>query len=103
VAHLYDPWHPAVLQLLNHTISSANRVGRSVCVCGEMAGDPAFTEMLLGMGLRCFSMHPGRISAVKQRVLRADTRALAECLPAVLAAADPEQAMARAVATRQSR
>ena len=103
VAHLYDPWHPAVLQLLNHTISSANRVGRSVCVCGEMAGDPAFTELLLGMGLRCFSMHPGRISAVKQRVLRADTRALAEQLPGVLAAADPEQAMARGVAARQAR
>ncbi len=103
VAHLYDPWHPAVLQLLSHTISSANRVGRSVCVCGEMAGDPAFTELLLGMGLRCFSMHPGRISAVKQRVLRADTRGLAESLAGVLAAADPEQAMARAVAARQAR
>ena len=100
VAHLYDPWHPAVLELLNHTISSARRANRSVCVCGEMAGDPAFTEVLLAMGLRCFSMHPARISAIKQRVLRADTRLLVELLPAVLNAADPEQVLSQATAAR---
>lgn len=100
VAHLYDPWHPAVLELLNHTISSARRANRSVCVCGEMAGDPAFTEVLLAMGLRCFSMHPARISAIKQRVLRADTRLLVELLPAVLNAADPEQVLSQASAAR---
>jgi phosphotransferase system enzyme I (PtsI) len=103
VAHLYDPWHPAVLELLNHTISSARRANRSVCVCGEMAGDPAFTEVLLAMGLRCFSMHPARISAIKQRVLRADTRLLAELLPAVLNAADPEQVLAQASTSRGAR
>ena len=72
-------------------------------VIDELAGELSATRLLLGMGLRCFSMHPGRISAVKQRVLRADTRGLAESLAGVLAAADPEQAMARAVAARQTR
>jgi phosphotransferase system enzyme I (PtsI) len=89
VAHLFDPWHPAVLQLLNQTIASANALGRGVSVCGEMAGDPAFTDLLLAMGLRSFSMHPARISSVKQRVLRADTRVLSALLPQVLLADDP--------------
>ncbi len=91
VAHLYDPWHPAVLQLLHQTIVSAKRRERGVSVCGEMAGDPAFTDLLLAMGLRSFSMHPARISAVKQRVLRADTRMLSGLLEKVLQADDPGQ------------
>ncbi|MCY7314921.1 MAG: phosphoenolpyruvate--protein phosphotransferase [Rubrivivax sp.] len=89
VSHLYDPWHPAVLHLVQRTIAHANRIGKDVCVCGEMAGDPAFTELLLAMGLRSFSMHPARIASIKQRVLRADTRWLAEQLPALLASDDP--------------
>jgi len=89
VAHLYDPWHPAVLQLLHHTLSACSAAGRQACVCGEMAGDVAFTELLLAMGLRSFSMHPARIAAVKQRVLRADTRRLATQLAAALASDDP--------------
>lgn len=93
VAHLYDPWHPAVLQLLQHTISRCNAAGRDVSVCGEMAGDPAFAELLLGMGLRSFSMHPARIAVIKQRVLRADTKALRQQMAAVLAADEPEVAM----------
>ena len=90
VAHLYDPWHPAVLRLIAETIAHANAAGRDVSVCGEMAGDPAFTELLLAMGLRNFSMHPAQIAAIKQRVLRADTRRAAEGLQRVLAAEDPE-------------
>ena len=93
VAHLYDPWHPAVLQLLHQTISRANAMGRGVSVCGEMAGDAAFTELLLAMGLRSFSMHPARIASIKQRVLRADTRQLALNLAQVLDADRPEEAM----------
>ncbi|WP_340138274.1 putative PEP-binding protein, partial [Stenotrophomonas maltophilia] len=58
VAHLYDPWHPAVLQLIHQSISQARAAGKGVSVCGEMAGDPDFTELLLAMGLRSFSMHP---------------------------------------------
>ena len=95
VAHLYDPWHPAVLQLLSQTIACANELGRGVSVCGEMAGDVAFTELLLAMGLRSFSMHPARIAAIKQRVLRADTRSLALHLGEVLADDQPEAALVR--------
>jgi phosphotransferase system enzyme I (PtsI) len=92
VAHLYDPWHPAVLQLIARTIECARAAGKGVSVCGEMAGDPAFTELLLAMGLRSFSMHPSQIAAVKQRVLRADTRRFAPHLSAILSSENPEAA-----------
>ena len=95
VAHLYDPWHPAVLQLIASTIECGRRLGKSVSVCGEMAGDPVFTEVLLAMGLRSFSMHPSRIAEVKQRVLRADTRQVEQHLAAVLSDEQPEVAAAR--------
>ncbi|MGD8475793.1 MAG: phosphoenolpyruvate--protein phosphotransferase [Burkholderiales bacterium] len=70
VAHLYDPLHPAVLELVSHIIRSANRVGKPVAVCGEMAGDTRLTRLLLGFGLRQFSMHPAYLLAVKQVVLK---------------------------------
>ena len=70
VAHLYDPLHPAVLQLVAHTIRTANRMGTPVAVCGEMGGDPSLTRLLLGFGLREFSMHPAHLLAVKQQVLK---------------------------------
>ncbi|MDO8420510.1 MAG: phosphoenolpyruvate--protein phosphotransferase [Rubrivivax sp.] len=100
VAHLYDPWHPAVLQLLHHTISRANAMGRAVGVCGEMAGDVAFTELLLAMGLRSFSMHPARIASIKQRVLRADTRQLAAHLAQVLESDSPADTLRLALQGR---
>jgi phosphotransferase system enzyme I (PtsI) len=90
VAHLYDPWHPAVLKLIAGTIEEARAAGKHVSVCGEMAGDPAFTELLLGMGLRAFSMHPSQIATIKQRVLRADARRWSARLQAVLSSDDPE-------------
>jgi phosphotransferase system enzyme I (PtsI) len=89
VAHLYDPWHPAVLRLIADAIAAANAAGKSVSVGGEMAGDVAFTELLLGMGLRSLSMHPSQISSVKQRVLRADTQRLTKAIGPTLASADP--------------
>ncbi|HUP09773.1 MAG TPA: phosphoenolpyruvate--protein phosphotransferase [Caldimonas sp.] len=91
VAHLYDPWHPAVLQLVARTIGHARAVGKGVSVCGEMAGDAAFTEVLLGMGLRSFSMHPSQISTIKQRVLMTDSRPWAAMLDHLLASDDPER------------
>jgi phosphotransferase system enzyme I (PtsI) len=90
VAHLYDPWHPAVLRLIAQSIAEARLAGKNVSVCGEMAGDPAFTELLLAMGLRSFSMHPSQISAVKQRVLRADARRWASKLSQILDSDDPQ-------------
>lgn len=101
VAHLYDPWHPAVLQLVAKTIEKATAAGKSVCVCGEMAGDPAFTEVLLAMGLRSFSMQPAQISAIKQKILRADAKSLAAHLPAILQADSPMDACARVWARAQ--
>jgi phosphoenolpyruvate-protein phosphotransferase (PTS system enzyme I) len=90
VAHLYDPWHPAVLQLIWQTIDQAHKAGRHVSVCGEMAGDPAFTPLMLAMGLRSFSMHPSQIASIKQRVLRGDTTRLAAQLDAALCSEDPQ-------------
>jgi phosphotransferase system enzyme I (PtsI) len=95
VAHLFDPWHPAVLHLVAQTIHRARSAGRGVSVCGEMAGDVAFTELLLAMGLRSFSMHPSQVPAVKQRLLRCDTRRLAQQLAHVLEAAEPAAEAAR--------
>jgi phosphotransferase system enzyme I (PtsI) len=95
VSHLYDPWHPAVLQLLSQTIAKANELGKDVCVCGEMAGDPAFTELLLGMGLRSFSMHPTQVSSIKKRILRVDTKAWSERVDLIVNAEDPQAICAR--------
>jgi phosphotransferase system enzyme I (PtsI) len=72
VANLYDPLHPAVLMLLSHIIGSAEKAEVPVSMCGEMAGDPNFTRLLLGLGLRQFSMFPARIPAVKQRIKQSD-------------------------------
>ncbi len=80
VANLYDPLHPAVLMLLAHIISSADKASVPVSMCGEMAGDPTLTRLLLGMGLRQFSMHPAQIPAVKQRIKQSD---ISELVPIV--------------------
>ena len=94
VAHLYDPVHPAVLQLLASVIAQARAAGKGVSVCGEMAGDVAMTRLLLGLGLRSFSMHPSQILAVKQQILRCDTGKLATWAQTVLEAEDPAALMA---------
>jgi phosphoenolpyruvate-protein phosphotransferase (PTS system enzyme I) len=72
VSHLYDPLHPAVLKLIALAIATANKVDVPIAVCGEMAGEARLTRLLLGMGLRNFSMHPAHLLAVKQRVLMTD-------------------------------
>ncbi|HET9821524.1 MAG TPA: phosphoenolpyruvate--protein phosphotransferase [Burkholderiaceae bacterium] len=102
VAHLYDPWHPAVLALVAATIAKARAYGKNVSVCGEMAGDPSFTELLLGMGLRSFSMHPRQVAAVKQAVLRTDAARVAAALPAVLTASDPHRVFSQSVSSRSA-
>ena len=94
VAHLYDPLHPAVLRLVAETIAECNRQGKEVSVCGEMAGDTAMTRLLLGLGLRSFSMHPAQILAVKQEVLRADASRLAEWARQVVEADEPAAVLA---------
>jgi len=91
VAHLYDPLHPSVLRLIAQTIEAGNRAGVPVAVCGEMAGDPAHTRLLLGMGLRQFSMHPMQIFEVKQEVLRSDVSDLKARVVRLLRIDDPEK------------
>ncbi len=89
VAHLYDPLHPAVLHLVAHTIQTANRAGVPVAVCGEMAGDLALTRLLLGFGLRNFSMHPSQLLAIKERVLRTNLAEVQPLAQRVLRSGDP--------------
>ncbi len=72
VAYLYDPLHPAVLRLIQFAIEAANRARIPISVCGEMAGDPRFTALLVGLGLRELSMTPGSILRVKQRIRSLD-------------------------------
>lgn len=72
VAHLYNPLHPAVLYLLHTTITAGAKAGIPVAVCGEVAGDIKLTRLLLGMGLREFSMHPAQLLSVKQEILNSD-------------------------------
>ncbi len=91
VAHLYDPWHPAVLRLIADVIAAGRSAGKPVSVCGEMAGDTEFTELLLAMGLRSFSMHPAQLPAVKQRILRADAARLEQNLGTALDSEQPAQ------------
>jgi len=94
VAHLYDPLHPAVLHLITFTLREAKRAGVPVSVCGEMAGDPQLTRLLLGMGLTEFSMHPSQLLVVKQEILRANLSALEKPAADVLAAFEPEEVQA---------
>lgn len=89
VAHLYDPLHPAVLHLLSHVIIGANKAGIPVSVCGEMAGEIAYTRLLLGLGLRHFSMHPAQLLAIKQRVLTTSLPEIVMLTQRILRASDP--------------
>jgi len=73
VAHLYNPLHPAVLRLVANTLEAGAKLGKPVSICGEMAGDAKLTKLLLGMGLRQFSMHPSNVLGVKQQVLQSNT------------------------------
>ncbi|SCY56321.1 phosphoenolpyruvate--protein phosphotransferase [Nitrosospira sp. Nsp13] len=94
VAHLYDSLHPAVLRLVAHIIRSANRTGVPVTVCGELAGDILFTRLLLGFGLRLFSMHPAQLLTVKREVLRSSLSDIIPLTQKILKADDPAKIQA---------
>mgnify|MGYP006323415953 CR=1 FL=1 len=91
VAYLYNPLHPAVLQLVALTIKRANRANIPVALCGEMAGEVAMTRLLLGLGLRQFSMHPAQFLSVKQQVLRSSINELQWFARKILLADDSEK------------
>jgi len=98
VNDLFDPTHPAILRLIHLTIEAGRALAIPVSMCGEMAGNPRFTRLLLGLGLRHFSMQPGALLDVKEVVLEADTEALereAQRLLAQLDDTDPATLIAR--------
>ena len=72
VNYLYDPLHPAVLRLIHVTIRAGRKARIPVSLCGEMAGDPRYTRLLLGMGLTEFSMHPNNLLEVKRMIRNSD-------------------------------
>lgn len=96
VAHLYDPLHPAILHLLATTISAGAKAGVPVAVCGEVAGDTKLTRLLLGLGLREFSMHPAQLLSVKQEILNSDITEIEPQVKKILRLYEPE-AIAEAV------
>ncbi len=89
VSHLYDPLHPAVLKLIAMAIATAKKVDVPIAVCGEMAGEWRLTRLLLGMGLRNFSMHPAHLLAVKQRVLMTDVGEIRPLVARLLRGEEP--------------
>ena len=91
VAGLYDSLHPAVLMLIAHTLAGGEKAGVPVSICGELAGNPKLTRLLLGMGLRHFSMHPSQILEVKQQVLTSDVGQLAPMVRKLLRLDDSAQ------------
>ena len=91
VSHLYDPLHPAVLELIRHVISTADRMGKPVAMCGEMAGDPQLARLLFGLGLRRYSMLPIQLLKVKQQLLTTDLATVAPLVEQMMAAEDGDQ------------
>ena len=88
VNYLYDPLHPAVLKLIYMTVQAGIAAGIEVGMCGEMAGDPAYTPLLLGMGLRQFSMLPGNLLEVKRAVRTSSVKPLAQTVDRLINASD---------------
>jgi phosphoenolpyruvate-protein phosphotransferase (PTS system enzyme I) len=91
VSHLYDPLHPAILQLVAHVLKTANRAGVPVALCGEMAGDLSLTRLLLGLGLRQYSMHSAHLLDVKQRILQTDLARIEPLARRMLRMNDPHR------------
>ena len=91
VSHLYDPLHPAVVKLVAMAISTASKAGVPIAVCGEMAGEVQMTRLLLGMGLRNFSMHPAHLLTIKQRVLTTDVSKVAPLVERMRKSDDPNK------------
>ncbi len=91
VNYLYDPLHPAVLHLIQRTIESGRKAGIPVAMCGEMAGDPKYTRLLLGLGLTDFSMHPASVLEIKRIIIDSDVDALRRAAAGLAELTDPQQ------------
>lgn len=79
VAHLYNPLHPAVLRLIQFATEAALRARIPISVCGEIAGDPKYVPLLLGLGIQDLSMAPVNLPRVKQRIRNIDYLAATRC------------------------
>ena len=88
VNYLYDPLHPSVLRLIVSTIEAGRAAKIPVAMCGEMAGDARYTRLLLGMGLRDFSMHPSALLEIKKIVRESELSELAAFAKDVMRVAD---------------
>jgi phosphotransferase system enzyme I (PtsI) len=95
VAYLYDPLHPAVLRLIQLTIQADQAAGIPVSMCGEMAGDPRFSRLLLGMGLTQFSMYPANILEVKDCVTHSSMREAQQQVERIVACNDLQEIHSR--------
>lgn len=91
VGYLYQPAHPAILRLLSHIIRTANRMNKQVSICGEMAGDITFTRLLLGMGLRRFSMNTNNMLAVKDAIIHSNINDLEQDILRIMRNEDPDK------------
>jgi phosphoenolpyruvate-protein phosphotransferase (PTS system enzyme I) len=91
VAHLYEPLHPAVLRLIRDVIRACDKANTPISLCGEMAGEPQLCKLLLGLGLRTFSMHPVELLRVKQEVLRARAQDLSKPVARLLKLPDAKR------------
>lgn len=89
VAHLYDPLHPAVLRLIQLAVDAAARRHIPISICGEMAGEPRYAALLLGLGLRDLSMSPRNIPRVKRRIRSLDMVAATRRARAIMDQAEP--------------
>jgi phosphoenolpyruvate-protein phosphotransferase (PTS system enzyme I) len=89
VNYLYDPLHPAVLRLIHMTIQAGINAGIPVAMCGEMAGDPRYTRLLLGLGLKEFSMHPANVLEIKRIIIDSDIGELQRKVEHLLTSVDP--------------
>ena len=89
VAHLYNPLHPGVLRMVQFAAAAALRARIPVCVCGEMAGEPRFTALLLGLGFRELSMTASNIPRVKRRILDLDLLAAQRRTQMIMDETDP--------------
>ncbi len=101
VNYLYDPLHPSILRLIGGVIEAGHHAGVPVLMCGEMAGDPIYTRVLLALGLRSFSMEPSSLLAVKQQVRMSDVSRLEAMLPEILDASEPDELRSRVLALQE--
>jgi len=91
VAHLYNSLHPSVLKLIANTINAGEKFEKAVSICGEMAGNTELTKLLLGMGLRQFSMHPSQVLSVKQKILQSNVNKVTKATHRILKIEDIEK------------